>query len=108
MNGGTMSDAMPSVIVAGWIRVAEDRVDDFVRASLPAVEAARRTAGCLDFVVAADPVDPGRVNVFEGWASDEALAAFRGDGPGDDLSALILEADVQRFHVSAPASEDSS
>ncbi len=89
------------IIVSGRIQVADGRREEFVAASLEAVAQARRSEGCLDFVVAPDPLEPDRVNVYEAWESEEALLAFRGEGPGDDLSALILDAQVVRHQVSA-------
>lgn len=89
------------LIVAGWIQVTPGRRDGFVEMSRAAVVAARSAPGCLDFVVAADPVDPDRVNVFERWETAEQLEAFRGAGPGDDLSADIVAADVARYEISS-------
>jgi quinol monooxygenase YgiN len=37
------------------------------------VERARAAAGCPDCAVAAGPIDPGRVNIFERWESQEAV-----------------------------------
>jgi hypothetical protein len=88
------------IIVSGRIYVAPDRRAEFIERSLAAVHAARKTDGCADFVVAADPVESDRVNVYEEWQSDEALLTFRGDGPGEDLSNLIRRADVKRYLVS--------
>lgn len=68
---------------------------------MESIAQARCAAGCLDFVVAADPLEPGRVNVYERWDSEAALTAFRGDGPGADLTSEILRADVQRYDVSS-------
>ena len=51
---------------------------------------ARRTKGCRDFVVAADPLEPGRVNVHEEWESEAELEAFRGSGPEPDLAVDIF------------------
>ena len=62
---------------------------------------APRAHGCRDFVVAADPLEPGRINVHEERASEAALEAFRGDGPGTDLTADIVHADVARHHVAS-------
>ena len=46
---------------------------------------ARRAPGCLDFVQAADPVEPARINIDERWASDEDLERLRtSDTPGDE------------------------
>jgi quinol monooxygenase YgiN len=93
------------VIVSGRIYLAEGRRDAFVDSSLAAVKLARVAPGCRDFVVAPDPLEPDRVNVYEAWESEEQLEAFRGAGPGDDLSADIVGADVQRHEVvsSGPA-----
>jgi quinol monooxygenase YgiN len=89
------------IIVSGRIYVRPERRDAFLAASLVSVAEARRAAGCLDFVVAADPLEPDRVNVYERWDSEAALTAFRGDGPGSDVTSEILRADIQRHHVSS-------
>jgi quinol monooxygenase YgiN len=62
---------------------------------------ARRSSGCHDFVVAADPIEADRVNVYEEWESEEALMAFRGEGPGQDFSSKIVRAQVARHMVSS-------
>ena len=90
------------IIVAGSLRVAASDRDDFVARSSEAVELARQAAGCLDFAVSADLVDGERVNVYERWSDRDALHAFRGDGPGDDLGRMILGADVREFGVHPP------
>lgn len=89
------------IIVSGRLYVAAESRARFLDASVVAVAAARSTAGCRDFVVAADPLDPERVNVYEEWDSAEELESFRGDGPGEDMSALILRADVARHQVAS-------
>ena len=89
------------IIVSGRIFVKPGRRDAFVAASREAVEAARQAPGCLDFVVAADPIEAERINVYEQWESEADLEAFRGEGPGDDLTADITSADVARHHVSS-------
>lgn len=87
------------IIVSGKIYVQPGRRNQFLAGSLPAMTAARRTAGCWDFVVAADPIEEDRVNIYEEWESAEALDKFRGSGPGDDLSALIVRAEVQEREI---------
>lgn len=89
------------IIVSGKIYVKPERREAFLASSMASVAQARSAAGCLDFVVAADPLEPGRINVYERWTSEAALMAFRGDGPGADLTSEILRADVQRHHVSS-------
>ena len=89
------------IIVSGRIQIQEGKRDAFLAGSMPAVEAARRTEGCHDFVVAADPLVPNRVNVYEEWESEEALLAFRGSGPPDDVSAAIAGASVRRHEIAS-------
>jgi len=89
------------VIVSGTIYVRPGKREAYLAASMEAVAAGRSSPGCLDFVVAADPIEPDRINVYEQWESDAQLEAFRGDGPGGDLTSDIVKADVSRHQVSS-------
>ncbi len=64
------------------------------------VEQARSAAGCLDFALSADTVEPDRVNVFERWESDATLMAFREGGPSPDLPEL-RQAQVAKYRISS-------
>ena len=85
--------------MSGRIHVRGGSRDKFLELSAEAIVQARRTAGCHDFVVAADPLEADRVNVYEEWESNEVLAKFRGEGPGEDLSAHIVKAQVVEHTV---------
>jgi len=87
------------IIVCGSLRLVPGQRDTFIARSLPAMRAARQAAGCLDFSVSPDPLDPDRANVLERWESHAALQAFRGSGPDDDLSALIRGYDMGEYDV---------
>jgi quinol monooxygenase YgiN len=89
------------IIVSGKIYVRPGARQGFLQSSAEAVAQARRFAGCRDFVVAADPLEPDRVNVYEEWESEEALLAFRGDGPDANLGASIVRAEVFRHVVAS-------
>jgi quinol monooxygenase YgiN len=89
------------IIVSGRIYVRPDARQEFLTSSVAAVTQARSSPGCHDFVVAADPLEPDRVNVYEEWESEEALLAFRGEGPDEDLSSSIVRADVSQHVVSS-------
>jgi quinol monooxygenase YgiN len=89
------------IFVAGRLYLRPGTREQFLALSADAMMQARRAPGCRDFVVAADPMELDRVNVYEAWTSRAALAAFRGTGPGDDLSALIVRAEVAE-HVVTP------
>lgn len=87
------------LIIAGHLRVAPQDRDSYVDGCVSVVEAARRSAGCLDFAITADSMSPDRICIYERWDSEEALLAFRGAGPSDDQQAEILDADVKRYGV---------
>ncbi len=89
------------IIVSGKIQVRPGARQDFLKSSAEAVALARRSTGCRDFVVAADPIEPDRVNVYEEWESVDALLAFRGEGPDQGLSSSIVRAEVSRHVVSS-------
>ena len=100
VDATTYSKGLTTVIVvAGHIRVAAADRGAFLDLSRQAVELAREADGCVDFAVSADLADPERVNIYERWVGRGALEAFRGNGPGGDLSALIVSADVREFDV---------
>jgi hypothetical protein len=85
----------PEVRDAGLLR-AERRAGD---ARLPVVAEAVARRGVLDFAISADLVEPDRINVFERWASAEALQRFRGSGPDEGQRAELRAADVQEYVV---------
>ena len=58
----------------------------------------------IDFHLSADPIEPGRINVFERWKSVEAVEAFRGSGPSEDQQAVIIEAKVLQYETAGSTS----
>lgn len=89
------------IIVSGWIRVRPEDAEAFLADSRGSIVEARRAPGCADFVVAPDPLEAGRINVYERWDSMDAVMTFRGDGPGADLTSLIVDADVAMYEVAS-------
>jgi quinol monooxygenase YgiN len=87
------------VIVAGHLMVEPDGRERYLASCIAVVEQARRTTGCRDFAISADPVDPGRINIFEQWESRATVEAFRGEGPTDEQGAAILSASVAEYDI---------
>lgn len=87
------------IIVSGKIYVTSDKREIFLSLSHESMLAARKADGCSDFVVAADPIEIDRVNVYEEWHSESELNIFRGSGPESDLANLIVRADVTQHEV---------
>ena len=87
------------VIVAGHVTVEPEQREAYLAGCVRVVEQARRAAGCLDFAIAADLIDPGRVNIFERWASRAAVETFRGNGPSDEQGAAMRSASVAEYDI---------
>jgi quinol monooxygenase YgiN len=89
------------IIVSGRLYIRAGKRDAFLAMSREAIGQARQAKGCRDFVVAADPLEADRVNVYEEWDSEEALLAFRGEGPDGRQVSLIVRGDVRRHAVAS-------
>lgn len=93
------------IIVAGHLLVAASERSAYLDAVAQVAVLAREFPGCHDFAQSADPIDPERINIFERWDDDEALAAFRSSGSADDETPTptpdIIGADVARYRISA-------
>ncbi|OUC88135.1 putative quinol monooxygenase [Streptosporangium minutum] len=88
------------IIISGRLTVDPADREAYLQGCVGVVAQARASSGCLDFVLGADLVDAGRINVYERWESEEALEAFRGSGPDEGQTAMIRDAEVLRYHVS--------
>jgi quinol monooxygenase YgiN len=101
MNHDTVTK---QVVVAGHLMVDPHGRDDYLADCREVVRAARGAAGCLDFAISADLIEPGRINILERWESQAAVEAFRGSGPSDDQSAAIVSAAIIECDVDAARS----
>lgn len=87
------------VIVAGHLVVEPRNRAAYLDQCTTVVTQARNAPGCLDFALSADIADPGRINIFERWESQEAVEAFRGSGPSEEQGAAMLSASVSEYDV---------
>ena len=87
-------------IIAGTLYVDPAGRDAYLASCTETVRQARSAPGCVDFAVSADLVEPGRINVYERWESEEQLLAFRGSGPTEEQTVAILGAEVHRYLIS--------
>lgn len=63
------------IIVAGTIEVDPASRAAFLASRADVMRRSRAEEGCLEYAFSADPLEPGRVVLFERWASPEALDA---------------------------------
>lgn len=89
------------VIVSGAIHVPPEERDAYLVGCRAVIELARAAPGCVDFHLSADPIEASRVNVYEQWDSVAAVEAFRGSGPDDDQSAVIVSAAVFQHEIAS-------
>jgi quinol monooxygenase YgiN len=87
------------IIVAGALTVDPQGHGAYLDGCVPVVAAAREAPGCLDFALSGDLLDPGRINVFERWESEEDLHRFRGSGPDDGQLAALRDVRVAEYAV---------
>jgi quinol monooxygenase YgiN len=89
---------MANVIVQGVFLVEPGERDQFIEASIVGMRASRAEAGCLEYLFAADPLDPGRVVLSERWESMEVLQRHlagqrsrpAGDGPKPRSAEIVM------------------
>ena len=87
------------LIIAGHIEVDPDDRDEAVAVMRDLVTRARDAPGCLDLAITADPIDPGRINVFERWESQAALESARSSAPPFEQAAAMLSASVADYDI---------
>ena len=86
-------------IVAGHVTVDPEQRESYLAGCMSVVEKARRADGCLDFAITADLLDPGRVNLFERWESQEAVKAFRRRAPRTKQRVAMLSVSVAEYDI---------
>jgi quinol monooxygenase YgiN len=94
---------MSEVIVQGVFSVDPNERDRFVEASVEAMRSSRQEQGCLEYVMAADPLDPERVVLSERWESMDHLQqhlARQKDAPrGSDARPAPRDVEITVFEV---------
>jgi len=60
---------MSMMIVQGVFSVNQYERERFLEASVEGMRSSRQEEGCLEYVLAGDPLDPGRVVLSERWES---------------------------------------
>ncbi len=73
------------IIVAGTFEVEPSERQAFLDSRAEVMRASRAEAGCRAYVFSADPLEPGRVQLYELWddqaSLDAHLTALRARGP---------------------------
>jgi quinol monooxygenase YgiN len=96
------------LIVGGWFEVDPSERDAFVAGRIESVRSSRAEQGCIEYVIAADPVDPGRAVLFERWESqadlDAHLARPRPAPPSDAPPIAPTSVSIRVYDVTGERS----
>jgi len=94
---------MSEVIVQGVFSVDPNERDRFVEASIEGMRSSRQEDGCLEYVIAADPLDPERAVLSERWESmdhlQQHLAQQKGALRGVDARPVPRNVEITLFEV---------
>lgn len=63
-----------TIIIAATMELAPEHAERIVLEARPLIEASLDEPGCLAYSWALDPLHPGRIEVFERWTDEAALA----------------------------------
>jgi quinol monooxygenase YgiN len=90
------------LIVAGHFEVDPADRDAFIAGREESMRRSRAEEGCIVYAMTADPLEPGRVLLFERWESKEALGkhleAMR-SGPRPSGEIKVLGAEILQYTV---------
>jgi quinol monooxygenase YgiN len=86
------------LIVGGSFEVEPGDRDAFIAERHDTMRSSRAEEGCLEYTFAADPIDPGRVVLFERWENNEALDRHlarlrdspRAGGVGQKSASIVI------------------
>ena len=93
------------LIIAGTFEVDPARRVQFIADREAGMREARAEAGCIDYVLSPDPLEPGRVYLFERWESRDHLAPhlarMREPRPEAPDAVPVLSADLLQYEIAA-------
>lgn len=92
------------IIISGTVDLPPENMDAAMAAAKPLIEGALTEKGCLDYDWCPDPLNPGRIRVFERWQSEADLKAHFDDRWYKDMrdalgSFGILAAENFKYRV---------
>ena len=87
------------VIVIGTFAVDPARRDEFLAERHQRMRTSRAEAGCLEYTFSADPLDPGRVLLFERWAGQAELDAHLAGPPGPPTAVAASTFSITLYDV---------
>jgi quinol monooxygenase YgiN len=79
------------IIVGGTFEVDPAQRDEFLAERAERMRTSRAEPGCIEYTFAADPLEPGRVILFERWEDQASLDAhLAGPSPATSITARSM------------------
>ncbi len=91
------------IIVAGYFVIDPDQREQFLQSRAEMMRRSRSETGCSTYAFSPDPLDPGRVLLFERWESKAALAghlAAQRQGPRPEDGIEVHESEILQYEIS--------
>jgi quinol monooxygenase YgiN len=91
------------LIVAGHFDVDPAQREQFIEDRVAIIGSSRAEEGCISYAFSPDPIEPGRVLLFERWESKAALAAHLTglqSAPAAATDIAVLDAEIQQYEIS--------
>lgn len=88
------------IIIAGKLYVAPEHRAKYLESLEELIRHSRSKKGCLDFILAADPIEAGRVNLFEQWESEEYLRQHQATAKPPEPVTNIISEEVKKYEIS--------
>ena len=96
---------MANVILQGAFSIDPKERDRFVETRIEGMRSSRQEDGCLEYVIAPDPLDPGRAILSERWESmdhlQQHLARQRNATQGSDTGPVPRNVEITVFEVAS-------
>jgi quinol monooxygenase YgiN len=96
---------MANVILQGTFSFDPDERDRFVETRIEAMRSSRQEDGCLEYVIAPDPLDPERAVLSERWESMDQLQVHLGRqrdaAQGADAGPVPRNVEITVFEVAS-------
>lgn len=89
------------IIIAGKLYVAPEHREKYLASLEELIRTSRSREGCLDFIIAADPMESGRINLFEHWESEEHLRRHQAVANPPEPVADIISDTVKKYEISS-------
>lgn len=88
------------ILIAGKLYVAAEHRAQYLASMEELIRHSRVKKGCLDFIMAADPVEESRINLFELWETEQDLRHHQATAnPPEPITSIISE-EVKKYKIS--------